>query len=78
MAHEPEHNADLMSPREVAEALHMARTTVHVWRYRGDMPQPALIKSGCPLWHHHEIVKWAAESGRLRPHMQMWHEAVGI
>ena len=49
---------DPVSPTEVAERLGVVRGTVHTWRLRGVMPEPAVVLGGVPLWSWETIKEW--------------------
>jgi hypothetical protein len=54
-----------VGPQEIAALLDVAISTVHVWRQRDVLPEPAWVISGVPLWRRETIVAWATETGRM-------------
>ena len=42
----------------MAERLGVQHETVHKWRYRQVLPEPALILSGTPMWEWETIKEW--------------------
>jgi predicted GIY-YIG superfamily endonuclease len=49
---------DVVGPKEMAERLGVQHETVHKWRYRQVLPEPALILSGTPMWEWETIKEW--------------------
>lgn len=51
---------------ELPEFLGFVKGTVHMWGYRGHLPEPDYPSiNGHKAWRRRTIVKWAAETGRL-------------
>jgi len=56
---------DPVGADDVADRLGVPRNTVHVWRYRGVLPEPSWTVSGRPCWNWPDVERWAKETGRL-------------
>ena len=56
---------DPVSPVEIAELLDVKVGTVHTWRRRGVIPEPALTVGQTPIWSRPEIERWAEATDRL-------------
>lgn len=50
---------------EIATRLGVRPQTVHAWRHRGLLPEPAWTVSGQPAWDWATIEAWARDTGRL-------------
>lgn len=56
-----------MGAAEVAAFLGVKRETVHMWQFRGNMPQASWIVNGAPAWNMPDVVGWAIATDRLAP-----------
>jgi hypothetical protein len=51
---------------ELAEMFGVKPSTVHMWRYRDQMPEPDYPAiNGHPAWDRSVIIAWAFDTGRL-------------
>lgn len=55
----------MLGAREVADLLGVKPQTVHMWAYRGLMPEREATVSGQPAWFRSTIEAWARANGRL-------------
>lgn len=56
--------ADPVGPKEIAARLGVRPQTVHMWKYRQLLPEPAWHASGVDLWDWPTIQAWAIATGR--------------
>ena len=54
----------ILDTEAVAVMFGVKRTTVHQWRRRGVLPEPAGFVSGSPYWNRPNLAAWAQETGR--------------
>ena len=57
--------ATLIDTADIAALADVQVETVRMWRWRGVLPEPALVKSGTPLWLRDIIINWLYDTGRL-------------
>ena len=59
----------LLGLKEIAELFPVRKSTVYRWRVidpegkRPNLPEPALLLSGTPLWHESQILEFGARMG---------------
>jgi hypothetical protein len=63
------HHAECVTGIVLAEADVAARlgypvATVRMWRWRGLLPDPAVVVSGSPVWSWPDVYRWAKSTGR--------------
>jgi hypothetical protein len=76
MAKQPKSQPGYLFPQEVAAALGVEDNTVHAWRFRGKMPEPAgILQNTFPFWAKKDIIIWASKTGRLRADSSLWSAA---
>jgi hypothetical protein len=59
--------ANLVDMADIAALAQVKHETVRMWKWRGVLPAPALVKSGVPLWIKDNIVAFLIDTGRLTP-----------
>lgn len=57
---------EVIGVSELPQFLGFKRSTVHVWGYRKQLPPADLVINGFAAWKRETILKWAAETGRIR------------
>ena len=58
--------AQVLGVSELAAFLGVQRSTVHVWGYRKQLPEPDYVEvNGFRAWRRLTIIRWAAQTGRL-------------
>jgi predicted DNA-binding transcriptional regulator YafY len=59
---------DLVSAAEIADRLHVGKSTVvHDWRYRNlGFPEAVKMVGSVGIWDWREVEKWARATGRLK------------
>jgi hypothetical protein len=57
--------SQLVAIPDIARNLGVVVSTVHKWRHRGVLPEPATIVGGVPIWAWPTILNWAFETHRI-------------
>lgn len=57
---------EVIGVSELPQFLGFKRSTVHVWGYRKQLPPADQIINGFAAWKRETILRWAAETGRIR------------
>lgn len=55
----------LCGPQEVATMFDVQINTIYRWKWKQNLPEPALIVSGTDLWDAQALIAWGVETGRL-------------
>jgi predicted DNA-binding transcriptional regulator AlpA len=55
----------LIGPKDVADMLGVKRSTVYMWRYYDQLPEPVQVVARVPLWRRGDIIKWAKKTNRM-------------
>lgn len=56
----------VVSATELALRLGVKTETVHMWRFRGLLPEPDWLLAVGPIWKWVTVERWAKETGRLK------------
>jgi hypothetical protein len=68
---------EILGIAEIAELLKVKPRTPHLWKYRGQLPEPDFESvNGCSAWHRDTILLWASETGRLPEELEPEVEAL--